>query len=135
MSNKYVSVLILIGCLIVLVKSEEASTGGVDVETALLNTIRRGRLAELLLKQRHAYDDNDIDNDVSAAAGSNSDEDSGLIEKRAPKWRTGESRNRFRLLHNEHTVNSNHNNNNQADTKAWEKNLAEKNRMYQNLLG
>ena len=94
------------------------------VEAELIKSIRLGRLAELMLKQlrfssqRYAgvYGE-DADEPLAAAA---------VVEKRFPKWRSGETRSKVRLLHD---------NDKENGRKAWEKNLAEKNKLYQTLLG
>lgn len=51
-----------------------------------------------------------------------------FIEKRFPKWRSGEIKNRL-------TSHRNRDDNYPLLRKMWEKNMMEKNQMYQNMLG
>ena len=71
--------------------------------------------------------------------GSYLDDDENKIEKRHPKWRSGETRSRVKLLNHFNDYNNNHQKQNPEYSpllrKIWEKNMLEKNRMYQNLYG
>ena len=72
--------------------------------------------------------------------GSYLNDDERTVEKRHPKWRSGETRSRVKLLHH---YNNDYSNNNAKPNpeyspllrKIWEKNMLEKNRMYQNIYG
>lgn len=94
-----------------------------DVEVELLKAIRKGMIAEMILKER-------LNNEV--------DESDEYVpkEKRFPKWRSGETRSKVKLLHqnNEH---QNHQGNDYSPVlrKIWENNMQEKNKLYQSLLG
>ena len=139
-------VLLLLGFLVVLVKCEEAASESqrpslshesndndeedeVNVNAVLMNAIRRGLLAEMLLKQRL--------NERLAASSDASDESASseeltFKEKRYPRWRTGETRSKVKQLHK----NIDHYPpNDPLLRKIWEKNMLEKNKLYQTLLG
>jgi hypothetical protein len=94
-------------------KDEVSASDEADLELALVSQVRRGLLAQLLLKQR------------LAEANEDGDEEAGEPEKRASKYRTGNTRNKVSQLHS----------NGHFDGAAYRKVLAEKNQMYQNLLG
>lgn len=144
MTKYYLSILLVSFLLVVLVSGEENKNENIDAESEdnyeaeLVKTIRRGLLAELLLKQRLAAKqqaqpaENDNNDSVS-----DSEEDPELVkrlQKRYPKWRTGETRSKVKLLYNHDHVPA-HSAAGSEHRKVWEKNLAEKNKMYQNLLG
>lgn len=90
-----------------------------ELEIELLKTIRKGIMAEIILRNRL---NKDLDEDPITT-----------LEKRFPKWRSGDTRSRVKQLHQNRD-------NNQIDyspmlRKIWENNMLEKNRLYQNLLG
>jgi hypothetical protein len=101
-------------------RHELSSSDETNLELALANQVRRGLLAQILLKQRL---------EAVAATEASSDDtessDEGQLEKRASKYRTGNTRNKVSQLHS-----SGH-----FDGANYRKVLAEKNQMYQNLLG
>jgi hypothetical protein len=112
------------------------------IEALLVNTIRRGMLAEVLLNQRLSRKSKNLEVDAASDEQQNNfdvvDNDDLLsnsyddlkrkfIEKRYPKWRTGGTRTRVKNIAAA--------NNNGVSFSHWEKNLAEKDKMYQNLLG
>lgn len=68
------------------------------------------------------------------------------VAKRFPKWRSGDTRTKVKMLHHDNGQYYHHNNaanvNHKQDSeyssslrKIWENNMLERNRMYQNLLG
>lgn len=96
-------------------------------------------------------------NDAVDGDNENDDDDSDEVEKRGgldkrgamvkrfPKWRSGDTRSRVRLLHQQHNSQSDHgdgrarqhNSNDEYSPllrNKWENNMLERNRMYQNLL-
>lgn len=107
----------------------------------LINEIRLQLLANMLnsKNQNDNLNESDLDdnNDDSVDSLEASDEE-GSLQKRSRNFRHGETRSRVKLLHQQ---NLNHHNrfdgsdNSSQLRKAWEKNLYEKDRMYQNLLG
>ena len=106
--------------------TDESSDEGSDELDSLINTVQRGLLAQMLLKQKLRGED---------LAG-----EDGRLEKRFSKWQKGETRSRVRLLNQNHDAsefgsangNSNHN---PPLRKIWENNMREKNKMYESLLG
>lgn len=111
--------------------NEELSTSEEQqLEAQLMKAIRRGMLAELLLKQK-LNDDVDFEQEE--------EQELRQKEKRFPKWRSGETRSRVKMLHQNEYQNANLNQQNGDYSpmlrKIWENNMLEKNRMYQNLLG
>lgn len=98
-------------------------------------------------------DDDNVNDDDERIAGNGR---RLMVAKRFPKWRSGDTRSRVRLLHqndgrhqainaaaassSSSSSSSHHNSPVSSDYSAllrnrWENNMLEKNRMYQNLLG
>lgn len=109
-----------------------------DDYQSLLTAIRRGLLAEAILKEKLNEQEQEEEE---------SDEQESLVnrralEKRFPKWRSGETRSRVKLLHQNHNNDyfnlNNYDHHHQPNNdlrKQWEQNMLEKNKMYQKLLG
>lgn len=141
------SVILVLSLVVIIVNGEKeqgnkAKTDIIETnveeneEQELIKAIRRGMLAELILKQKYA-DEPEADFDETDF------EEYKPKEKRFPKWRSGETRSKVKLLHQTHSSPVDYQssqNNHQNDyspllRKIWENNMLEKNRMYQNLLG
>jgi hypothetical protein len=109
----------------------------------LIDEIRLQLLANMLNNNNnnnnYKDDDDEFDlNDNSVEDLIESGEDDGRLEKRSRNFRHGETRSRVKLLHQQNLKHHNKldaGDNSSQLRKAWEKNLYEKDRMYQNLLG
>ena len=96
---------------------------------SLVNAVQRGLLAQMLLQQR-----------LRSKQNMQLGEEGSRLEKRFPKWRSGETRSRVRLLHQNHDFGEFGSSNGDSGfnpplRKIWEKNMREKNKMYESLLG
>ena len=128
-----ISILLLLG-LVLMAKAlpveeksqnsdSESTSNEQDIEMELLKTIRKGIMAEMLLRER-------LDNQIEES------EEYAPKEKRFPKWRSGETRSKVKLLHQNNEY-QNHQSNDYSPVlrKIWENNMLEKNKLYQSLLG
>ncbi|RNA35726.1 hypothetical protein BpHYR1_031127 [Brachionus plicatilis] len=88
-----------------------------QLEAELLKTIRKGIMAEIILRDRLSKE---LDEESDATK-----------EKRFSKWRSGDIRSRVKQLHQQNYLNDY----NPMLRKIWENNMMEKNRLYQNLIG
>lgn len=106
--------------------------------------------------QEQETEENDDDDDNNTVGQNDSDDSDNsnrrlYVAKRFPKWRSGDTRSRVRLLHqndarHHHAVAAPSSSSGSSSGSSavdyssllrnrWENNMLEKNRMYQNLLG
>ncbi|CAF0709360.1 unnamed protein product [Brachionus calyciflorus] len=142
MLNNKISVLLFVGFMVVVTnglpveqkkeklkktETEDLSTEN-EINVELLKAIRKGIMAEAILRERLSNDLGlDDDNDEFV-------DEERPKEKRFPKWRSGETRSKVKLLHQNNQAAEN-NDYSPVLRKIWENNMLEKNKLYQNLLG